>query len=449
MRRLPRPLFDPRCIGARTVLPPSCVSSVCSWRTTPRWRRRARQLCSEAAPTCRRYASASAQRSTARLSSSLGEDADRRVLRALDLAWSGAMLWAGMGHIAFTEVPDALIGVASDSWTLWTDHESMALDSTTRAARVQPLRLPGPRGPVSHLCTDSCRGPSLPERRARLLGAFAPRGRPRSFSEPGTAFQPLRCLARPGGVRARSAQGHVVPGHGPTPPHPDAFARIEGLHTSHVAELEQSVRSIALEHVERALDRGSFDFVLDFAGRLPMDVISDMIGVSPSDRTELRRLADLLVHREEGVFDIPPQGIEAAMALAGYFGEMVSCRRASLTDDLTSALVDADLDGDRLTDDEVVSFLFLMTVAGNETTTKLLANAWYWAWRFPDQRNKVLTDPARVPDWVEETLRFDTSTQMLLRVTTGEVTFYDVGTSRRCEGVALLGFGQPGRKGIR
>jgi cytochrome P450 len=192
-----------------------------------------------------------------------------------------------------------------------------------------------------------------------------------------------------------------------------------------VAQLEQSIRSIAREHVVAAVDRGSFDFVLDFAGRLPMDVISDMIGVARSDRAELRRLADLLVHREEGIFDIPRQGIEAAMELAGYFGQMVTSRRSSSTSDLTSALLDADLDGDRLTDDEVISFLFLMTVAGNETTTKLLANAWYWAWRFPDQRTKVLDDPARVTDWVEETLRFDTSTQMLLRVTTGDVAFYD------------------------
>ena len=83
--------------------------------------------------------------------------------------------------------------------------------------------------------------------------------------------------------------------------------------------------------------------------------------------------------------------------------------------------VDAVPHGDRLSDDEIISFLFLMVVAGNETTTKLLANAWYWAWRFPDQKAKALGDPGRAPQWVEETLRYDTSSQMLLRVTTGEV----------------------------
>ena len=191
-----------------------------------------------------------------------------------------------------------------------------------------------------------------------------------------------------------------------------------------VAELEERVRAIALEHIEAAMERGSFDFVADFAGRMPMDVISEMIGVPRPDRAELRRLADLLVDREEGLNDIPPAGIEAALAMAGYFQEMVDARRARRSDDLTSALLDADLEGDRLDDDELIGFLFLMTVAGNETTTKLLANAWYWGWRFPDQRAKALADPGRVPDWVEETLRYDTSTQMLLRVTTGEVELH-------------------------
>ena len=66
-----------------------------------------------------------------------------------------------------------------------------------------------------------------------------------------------------------------------------------------------------------------------------------------------------------------------------------------------------------------------MVVAGNETTTKLLANAWYWAAKNPDQRVKPFTDPSRVDDWVEETLRYDTSSQMLARTTTVDVAVDD------------------------
>jgi cytochrome P450 len=104
---------------------------------------------------------------------------------------------------------------------------------------------------------------------------------------------------------------------------------------------------------------------------------------------------------------------------------MLRLRRAQPTDDMTSALLEAEIDGDRLQDHEIIAFLFLMVVAGNETTTKLLGNAWYWAWRNPDQRTVVFDDPSRIPAWVEETLRYDTSSQMLARVTTRDLELYD------------------------
>jgi cytochrome P450 len=191
----------------------------------------------------------------------------------------------------------------------------------------------------------------------------------------------------------------------------------KGFTPSKVARMEERIREIAVEHLEPALERGSFDFIADFAGKLPMDVISELVGVPRVDRPEIRRLADLVVHREDGLFDVPQAGMDAALTLVGYYQEMVTERRRAPSDDLTSALLEAELDGDRLTDEEIIAFLFLMVVAGNETTTKLLGNAWYWGWRNPDQRAAPLADQDRVADWVEETLRYDTSSQMLLRVT--------------------------------
>ena len=197
-----------------------------------------------------------------------------------------------------------------------------------------------------------------------------------------------------------------------------------GFTPRRVAELEPRIRELTREHLELALDQGSFDFIGDLAGKLPMDVISELIGVPRADRDELRRQSDLLVHREEGMDDVPPAGVEAAFSLVTYYAGMLAERRARPTDDLTSALLAAEVNGDRLTDDEIMGFLFLMVVAGNETTTKLLGNAWYWAWRYPDQRAKPFGDPARIPTWVEETLRFDTSSQMLARVTTEDVELH-------------------------
>lgn len=94
---------------------------------------------------------------------------------------------------------------------------------------------------------------------------------------------------------------------------------------------------------------------------------------------------------------------------------MVAERRRKPAEDLTSALLDAEIDGDKLTDDEIIGFMFLMVVAGNETTTKLLGNALYWAGHNPEQYAKVVADPDLVPDWIEETLRYDTSSQMVAR----------------------------------
>ncbi len=194
-----------------------------------------------------------------------------------------------------------------------------------------------------------------------------------------------------------------------------------GFTPRRVLDLEPRIREIAVGYIEAGLEEGSFDFIGDLAGKLPMDVISELMGVPEPDRAELRRLSDLLVHREEGVMGVPPEGVEAAFTLAVYYSEMIAARRAERTEDLTSALIDVDVDGERLTDDEIISFLFLMVVAGNETTTKLLGNAWYWAWRNPDERAKPFSDAGRIAEWVEETLRYDTSSQMLARVTTRDV----------------------------
>jgi cytochrome P450 len=189
----------------------------------------------------------------------------------------------------------------------------------------------------------------------------------------------------------------------------------KGFTPRRVSQLEQHIRDLCRERLRAGLDTEPFDFVADFAGLLPMDVISEMLGVPPADRDELRRLADTVVHREDGLFDVPQAGMDAALTLVGYYADMIAQRRARPAADLTSALLAAEIDGDRLTDDEVIGFLFLMVVAGNETTTKLLANAVYWGWRNPGQLARPLADPAWIGPWVEETLRYDASSQVIAR----------------------------------
>lgn len=218
-----------------------------------------------------------------------------------------------------------------------------------------------------------------------------------------------------------------------------------GFTPRRVAAMESHIRALTTEHLDACLEGGPFDFVADLAGKVPMDVISEMIGVPVADRARLRRASDLLVHREEGVLDVPPAGVEAAFELAGYYADLIADRRRAPQDDLVSALCEVETDGDRLTDDEITSFLFLMVVAGNETTTKLLAHAWYWAWRNPDERTKAFDTPARIPDWADETLRYDTSSQMLARVTTCDIDLH--GTTIPAGGRVLLLAGSANRDG--
>ena len=205
----------------------------------------------------------------------------------------------------------------------------------------------------------------------------------------------------------------------------------KGFTPRRIRELEPRVTELAVQHLDTMLDKATsgtsetVDYVAEFAGKLPMDVISELMGVPLEDRDRIRAMADGVMHREDGVNDVPASAIEASINLIVYYQQMLAERRKKPTEDLTSALLAAEIDGDRLTDEEILGFMFLMVIAGNETTTKLLANAAFWGHRNPDQLAGVYTDLSRVPLWVEETLRYDTSSQILARTVSGELTLYD------------------------
>ena len=203
----------------------------------------------------------------------------------------------------------------------------------------------------------------------------------------------------------------------------------KGFTPRRIRELEPRVTELAIGHLDTMLERArsgeTVDFVAEFAGKLPMDVISELMGVPLEDRDRIRAMADGVMHREDGVNDVPQSAIEASINLMVYYQQMIADRRKQAADDLTTALLEAEIDGDRLTDDEVLGFLFLMVIAGNETTTKLLANAAFWGHRNPDQLAPLYEDLDRIPLWVEETLRYDTSSQLLARVVAGDLNLYD------------------------
>ncbi|HEY5077536.1 MAG TPA: cytochrome P450 [Acidimicrobiia bacterium] len=208
-----------------------------------------------------------------------------------------------------------------------------------------------------------------------------------------------------------------------------------------VADLESAIRTLSTGYLDR-LRNGAADLIVDYAAPLPMDVISKLLGVPDGDQEELRGWSDALLHRAEGDMEVTPAGIDAAYRLYKYFSAFVSERRhVPGDDDLAGALLAAESDGEQLTDDQVVGFLFLLIIAGNETTTKLLGNCPLALQRFPSERAKVIADPARIPDAVEEILRYEGSTQVMARTLTRDVDLYGRKMPRGAKVLLLLGSG--------
>ncbi|CAG6395002.1 cytochrome P450 [Streptomyces cocklensis] len=191
-----------------------------------------------------------------------------------------------------------------------------------------------------------------------------------------------------------------------------------------VAAMEPHIREIVRTHLEAALERESFDFIADVAATVPMDVISELIGVPADDRAEARRLINLAFHRPPGARDMTPENAQAMGELAGLFVRWVAERRSTPAEDLLTTLAQAEVDGSPLTDPEIISLLGLLVTAGYETSLRLLGNAWYWAWRNPEQLARAFD--GGISEWIEETLRYDAPVQYVLRTLTEERTIHGV-----------------------
>jgi cytochrome P450 len=186
-----------------------------------------------------------------------------------------------------------------------------------------------------------------------------------------------------------------------------------GFTPRRVAALEPHIRQIARGHIETALERDGFDLVGDIASKVPMDVISELAGVPAADRRRIRRLGNLCAHRPPGARDIPAESVEAILSLIGYYMELIAERRRAPRDDLISALIEVTAEDEEFGDEDIAAFLTLLVGAGNETTQNLLGNAWYWAWRNPDQCAAAFD--GNISGWIEETLRYDCVAQYMAR----------------------------------
>jgi len=190
-----------------------------------------------------------------------------------------------------------------------------------------------------------------------------------------------------------------------------------------VADLEPRIREVTRELIDRVVPAGETDLIGDLAMPLPVTIIAEILGVDPAHKDDFKRWSDWIVMDFFGQIteEMQPQVQEDMDVFRAYFNEAVADRRAQPRADLISALVRAESEQQALTADEVLMFIVLLLVAGNETTTNLLGNAVIALLEHPEQLASVRADRSLVPNLVEEALRYDAPVQFLLRRATQDI----------------------------
>jgi cytochrome P450 len=179
---------------------------------------------------------------------------------------------------------------------------------------------------------------------------------------------------------------------------------------------EQLVRPVIHELLDRIAPLGHADLVRDVTLRYPVQVICGIVGVPIEDHEQFATWAE---HINTGPLQ-PERGRAASQAMRDYLAPLVDARRAAPTGDLLSELVHAEVDGERLSDEKIYGFLRLLLPAGAETTFRVMGNALVALLQHPDVLASVRADRSLLPAVIEETLRWETSVTMVMRVATAD-----------------------------
>jgi cytochrome P450 len=191
-----------------------------------------------------------------------------------------------------------------------------------------------------------------------------------------------------------------------------------------IEDMRPRIQEIVDGIIDRIEDRGRMDLIADFAFRLPVIVICDMLGI-PEDDRQVFFISSRGSGRLLDLAPLTPAEIAEqngfSLAIADYFHRLFELRRRKPGDDLTSKLVQAEQDGDKLTNEELTANIILLFGAGHETTVNLIGNGLLALHRNPDQLRLLQDDPSRIVNAIEELLRYDSSVQV-----TGRTTLEDV-----------------------
>jgi cytochrome P450 len=194
-----------------------------------------------------------------------------------------------------------------------------------------------------------------------------------------------------------------------------------------IASLEPFIRDLSRELIDQTIERGQMDLAEDYAIPLPMIVIAEMLGIEASDRSRFTRWSEAILNLSydvSGGEEAVKAGMEFAAVTAemsAYLGSLLAERRAAPRDDLLTRLAHAEVDGERLTEEEILGFFQLLLVAGTETTTNLLSNAILCFIEHPAELARLQATPALLPLAIEEILRYRSPVQWLFRTTRHDV----------------------------
>jgi cytochrome P450 len=188
---------------------------------------------------------------------------------------------------------------------------------------------------------------------------------------------------------------------------------------------EPRVREFARAYVNDMRHAEEIDLVAALAMPLPVRVICEILGVEPERRDDFKRWSDRIIAGTTGstrtVDPLTSGFAEAMQELSEYIRGVVAQRTTQPSDDLISVLVAKQDDGTGLSAAEMMLFVLLLLIAGNETSTNLIGNATNALLSHPSERARVSADRTLVPSWIEETLRWDAPVQFVVRRTTADV----------------------------
>jgi cytochrome P450 len=185
-----------------------------------------------------------------------------------------------------------------------------------------------------------------------------------------------------------------------------------------VEALRPRVQTMVDERLDQMADAGRTDLIADLAFPLPFQVISEMLGMPESDVIQIRDWSGHMVKTLDPIVSDDEMLLarDCSLQMEAYLQEVIAWKRANPADDMLSALIAAEEDGDRLTSDELAAQVVLLFIAGHETTVNLIGNGTRSLLRQRDQWERLHAEPALVMSGIDELLRFDTPVQISRRV---------------------------------